>query len=168
MEPEPLSQNKLIEVFGDFHPFLNIDGMPSRGWEESILTRINLPSSLPLAWNHTIKVRQIACHKKIAPFLKQALGALLLDQSEVWNTINDYGGAYAFRLQRNSANKLSSHCWGVAIDLDVGDNPFGKTPQVHPRVVEIFRACGFLWGGHFKGYRQDGMHFEFYDIGRLT
>lgn len=156
-----------IEVFGDFHKFLNPDGVPTIFWEEEILTHILLPAPLPLAWNHSRTVSGISCHKLIAPFLSKALNDIH-SMPEVWDTINDYGGCYTFRLQRKSSSSLSKHCWAIAIDLDVGDNPFSKEPKVHPHVIECFENNGFIWGGNFPIGRKDGMHFEFADLSRIT
>ena len=167
MLDKPLVQSKIKEVFGDFTPYLSSEGVPSANWEKKILTVITLPSSLPLAWNHKQIATTIRCHKLIAPNLYKAL-ADAYSMPEVWATINDFGGCYMFRLKRSSTSKLSSHCWAIAIDLDVGDNPFSKTPQVHPKLVEIFKAHGFIWGGLFSGKSIDGMHFEFNDLGKLN
>jgi hypothetical protein len=161
----PLAETK--EVFGDFTPYLSEEGVPSIFWEEEILTQITLPVPIPLAWNKKVLVSKVRCHEKIAGFLHCAL----VDAHQipdVWSTINDFGGIYNFRVQRRSMSKLSKHCWGIAIDLDVGDNPFSKKPQVHPKLVEIFHCYGFLWGGNFAEGRKDGMHFEFADLSKIT
>lgn len=161
-----LTQEKIIEVFGDFHPYLNEEGHISQGWPDSILSAINLPSPLPLSWNKSLTVKRISCHKLITEFLSNALDNIY-SQPDIWNTINDYGGCYNFRLQRKDPKTLSHHCWGIAIDLDVGDNPFGRNPQVDRKVVELFREQGFIWGGTFPQKRIDGMHFEFADLSKL-
>ena len=96
-----LTKDKIIEVFGDFTPYLNDEGVPSIFWEEEILTSIVLPSPLSLSWNEDKKVSRIRCHKKISRFLLQSLNDIH-SNSQVWNTINDFGGVYNFRLQRKS------------------------------------------------------------------
>lgn len=161
-----LSVDEKIKYFGDYRPFCNEEGIPSIFWEEDILTTIALPAPLPLSYNKAKDVSNIRCHKKIAGFLLSALNEIYQDK-EVWDTINDYGGCYNFRSQRKSKT-LSAHCWAIAIDLDVGDNPFSATPKVHPKVVDIFNNHGFIWGGLFPKGRIDGMHFEFYDIRKLS
>lgn len=165
MLTKSLREDQVIEVFGDFNPYLTQEGIPSAKWESKILTYIDIPG-LPLAWNKEIVVNRIRCHKLIAPFLAAAIHDLHCIPL-VWNTINDFGGVYQFRAQRRTRGMLSRHSWGIAIDLDVGDNPFGHTPKVHPITIEIFQSHGFLWGGTFTGTRRDGMHFEFVDIKRL-
>jgi hypothetical protein len=54
---------------------------------------------------------------------------------------------------------LSRHSWGIALDANVKDNPYGKKSIMNPVIVEIFKRWGFCWGGDFK--TTDGMHFEF-------
>jgi D-alanyl-D-alanine carboxypeptidase len=59
---------------------------------------------------------------------------------------------------------LSSHSWGVAIDLNAEWNGYEKVPAgIGQRgslleLVPLFAAAGFAWGGHFS--TPDGMHFE--------
>lgn len=60
---------------------------------------------------------------------------------------------------------LSSHSWGVAIDLNARWNSAGSSPALPGQLgdlgplVPIFAAHGFAWGGHFS-HNVDGMHFE--------
>lgn len=158
-----LLQNKIIEVFGDFKPYLTGDGSIIPEWEKKILVPVDLPAPLPLVWQPEVKVKQSRCHKLIKPHLEAALNAAFKEPG-VWETVNDFGGVYNFRIQRKTKEVLSRHCWGIAIDIDVGDNPYGANPKVHPKLWEIFRSYGFVWGGTFNKARRDGMHFEFADL----
>jgi len=166
MITRPFNLQEKIYYFGDYQPYLTSEGRITRAWELEILTLIDLPAPLPLSFNLDQKVTKISCHKKISIHLKNALDQLFA-LPNVWSTINNYGGCYNFRLQRKSKSELSAHCWGIAIDLDVTDNPFGRCPQVDPMTIKIFRDNGFIWGGLFRGNRVDGMHFEFADSTRL-
>jgi len=70
------------------------------------------------------------------------------------------GGCFCSRHQCWKRNKpLSRHSWGIALDANVKDNPYGKKSIMNPVIVEIFKRWGFCWGGDFK--TTDGMHFEF-------
>ena len=74
-----------------------------------------------------------------------------------------YGGCYAWRAQRGAA-KLSTHTWGIAIDLDPARNARGVKwdggkKMMPEKAVQIFKAAGFTWGGDFKV--PDCMHFQF-------
>lgn len=61
----------------------------------------------------------------------------------------------------------SYHAYGVAVDINPGDNAF-KQPwdslnpekRVPMEVVQIMESLGFRWGGRWTG-RPDAMHFEF-------
>lgn len=62
---------------------------------------------------------------------------------------------------------LSSHTWGIAIDLNVAWNGYGNVPAAHGvhgsvrQLVAIFESEGFAWGGYFEPLSIcDGMHFE--------
>lgn len=71
----------------------------------------------------------------------------------------DYGGCYSARhINADPDARLSHHSWGIAIDINVSTNAYGREPNQHPRVVEIFESHGFTWGGRWL--RPDGMHFE--------
>ena len=73
---------------------------------------------------------------------------------------------YNYRGKRGSSG-LSLHSWGIAIDINPGQNPYqpGKYDEVQtdiPReIIDIFNKYGFQWGGEWPGQR-DPMHFEWY------
>ena len=110
--------------------------------------------------------RKLTVHKKAArPFL------------EVFRKIGEAGlaekiltcaGTWVPRhMGWNPARALSSHSWGIAIDINVAWNPYGGTPAVLGAIgsvrelVAIFESEGFAWGGYFRPLNLcDGMHFE--------
>lgn len=69
----------------------------------------------------------------------------------------------------SNSKKLSYHSYGVAIDLNSGDNPFssivaGIDDNIHIRtlnhpVVKIFKKYGWGWGGVYRDY----MHFSYFN-----
>jgi Putative peptidoglycan binding domain/D-alanyl-D-alanine carboxypeptidase len=71
-------------------------------------------------------------------------------------------GMLCCRLVRGSATAISSHSWGIAIDLMIdgrldtwGDNRVQRgLLRIHP----IFNAYGFFWGAAFP--TEAAMHFE--------
>ena len=99
------------------------------------------------------------CHRLMVP---QLIAALV--------EIHDAGLAGHFKPEQfagcwmprhidwNPTKPLSMHAWGLAVDINSHDNWLGQTPQMDPRIVEIFQRWGFEWGGHWS--RPDGMHFE--------
>jgi hypothetical protein len=63
--------------------------------------------------------------------------------------------------------KLSSHAWGLAIDINAADYPYGikvKNPHSPNAILwrEVFSKAGFRWGNHFSnvGGASDPMHFD--------
>ncbi len=69
------------------------------------------------------------------------------------------GGTFNFRKIRG-ASGLSTHSYGVAIDLDPGHNALGSTTGgMPPFAVTAFKKQGLTWGGDYKG-RKDFMHFQ--------
>jgi hypothetical protein len=73
-------------------------------------------------------------------------------------------GTWVPRFTRGSTSELSSHAYGIAIDLNAQQNWLGAVPA-RPgekgclfELVGIAARHGFYWGGWFS--RKDGMHFE--------
>jgi len=163
----PFSDADIVRYFGDPTPYINDDGSVSRAWEMEHMSYAVLPAPLPLTGSSTLVVRKLRVHRRaVAQF--EDFFAALFNEPEVWKTIGDCAGAYNWRPQRRS-KALSRHAWGVAVDLDVGDNPFGDaTPNVHPRTIALAEEFGFAWGGFFAAPRTDGMHYEAADPFRLT
>ncbi len=82
--------------------------------------------------------------------------------------LRDIGGTWIWRRIARSKN-LSTHAWGIAIDLNVDRSHYwrwtfrgeplrwkNKIPQA---IVDAFEAEGFIWGGRWAHY--DTMHFEY-------
>ena len=160
-----LTNEEVIEHFGDPRSLMRDDGSISPLWEIKILASFKLPAPLPYVGDNSVLIKSVRCHKLILPFMEAAFTELFADQ-EVWSTLGDFGGCYNWRLQRNS-KVISRHAFGLAVDLDVKDNPMGGVGNVHPRTIEIFENNGFIWGGRFKGKRIDPMHYDFADLARL-
>jgi len=161
MRPQHLSDAEVVERFGDPAPYVDGDGAVSSAWGLTILDSFPLPAKLPLSWDRSQSARTVRCHKLILPHLRAALEDLYR-VPQVWKSINDFGGCYQFR-RTSRGKKLSRHSWGIAIDLDVMDNPQGlwaflRDPKMHPYVVKVFEKHGFYWGGWFS--TPDPMHFE--------
>ena len=70
---------------------------------------------------------------------------------------------YAFRNIRGSADKLSNHSSGTAIDLNAPKHLLGHSGTFNPMQIVLIQALckkyGLKWGGDYKN-RKDEMHFE--------
>lgn len=69
-------------------------------------------------------------------------------------------------ISRGSSN-ISSHAWGLAIDINSRDFPYGvaNSDPNSPNAIlwrEVFSKAGFRWGNDFPnvGSQADPMHFE--------
>ena len=129
------------------------------GWSSRYIgPRETYPTGIRAQCNATIKA-------DLAAALQDVVDAGLAGAIDVANA-NTYGGCYGPRYNRLSANigNLSRHTWAQALDTNTTSNCQGCAPRMDCRVVQIFRAHGFAWGGNFL--YPDGMHFEW--TGRVT
>jgi D-alanyl-D-alanine carboxypeptidase len=100
----------------------------------------------------------VTCHRAMLPALADALAEVerrglsdLVDPS-------DFQGCFNPVLLDGPAT-LSRHAWGLAVDLNASDNPYGGPSRQDPRLVEIMEAHGFVFGGRWP--TPDPMHFEY-------
>ncbi len=142
----------LKELFGEFAArpepgrpgYLEIDP----AWESTHVATQRLPL-----------LGDVTCNVALFPQLRGALRELIA--LGLRDAIDSYDGCYARRFaNRDPSQAISHHTWGIAIDLNVGRNPFGAPPDQDPRMVRVFERWGFIWGGTFV--LPDGMHFEYH------
>lgn len=72
--------------------------------------------------------------------------------------ILQFGTWYPRHKLHNPKNSLSTHSWAIACDVNWATNPYGSKGTIDPKLVEIFKAAGFEWGGNWK--IPDPMHFQ--------
>jgi hypothetical protein len=100
----------------------------------------------------------VTCNVALFPQLRAALHEVV--RRGLRHTITSYSGCFARRYaNRDPHQAISHHTWGIAVDINVPQNPYGAPPDQDPRLVRIFERWGFIWGGRF--IVPDGMHFEF-------
>jgi hypothetical protein len=101
---------------------------------------------------------RIECHRDLFPPLRAALQELI-DRGAA-DTIDpgEYGGCWVARTQGGEDAILSSHAWGVSIDLNVAGNHLGTPSSQDPLLLEVMARHGFAWGGDWL--LPDPMHFE--------
>lgn len=140
-------------LFGSFSYIVHPDGTIAADprWVRGSIVGRKVPI---LGW--------VRCHRLMVP---QLFGALReIQRTGLAGLIDapDYrasGGCYVSRtIMWDPHNPPSMHAWGLAIDMNVARNPYGRTPTQDPRVVGIFKRWGFAWGGDWQ--IPDGMHFE--------
>ena len=148
-----LTDEEVIETFGDPLPFIRDDRHVSSEWERQILTPVTLPGLIPLSWRPELKVGLVRCHVKIALPVRAVFTAL--HDKGLWPLLKDYGGCYAWRANVNNPLQLSRHCWGIAFDINVRDNLNHGPPRQSPDLVAEFERHGFAW------LYADPMHFEY-------
>ena len=141
--------------YGDFH---------SPGWQELNLVRFTAP--FHMFYDKQPLTHGILVHKKIVP-------ALTLVFNEIWDKCgqdqkavdktgaSDFGGCFNIRNIAGS-NNWSNHSWACALDLWPERNGFNDPNPGFTKdsvVVQAFKRQGALWGGDYRG-RKDNMHFE--------
>ncbi len=137
-------------------------GEPGKG-----LKTVSIPFEMRLAWDVSVKVSKITCHRKVA----NSLLGVLEDLIEHYTLegikqlgIDLYGGCFNQRKMRGGSS-LSTHSWGAAIDLHPSMNRLRwnhkKALFAKPEykfLLEAFAAEGWVSLGMAKDY--DWMHFQ--------
>lgn len=139
------------KAIGSFTFTVNPDGTinQDKKWVNSHLETAKMPI-----------IGTVRCHKLMLPQLEAALNDLQAQGLGHLMKPEQAGRCYQPRfVEKDPVNHaLSKHAWGLAIDLNVYDNPEGSKPKMDPKVVAIFEKWGFRWGGRWT--KPDGMHFE--------
>lgn len=159
----PLSQSEIIRVFGKF------DHVPAKprgairilnDWESRNIEPIDA-DVLSHIEIHSVKVHRLA---KV-PF--QNVFEKIMSAGLQHLIISCAGTFVPRHMGWNPSRALSSHSWGIAIDINVAFNGYGVVPAAIGapgsvrELVPIFASEGFAWGGHFQPQSlADGMHFE--------
>ena len=88
----------------------------------------------------------VRCHRLAIGPLTTALTALADENLGHLVDTDAFAGCWSPR-RIDAQQPLSRHAWGVAIDLNITDNPRGSFSSQDPRLVEAMRDAGFTWGG---------------------
>jgi len=163
----PKDKQEELDAFYSKH-ILGPDGRPTAAWQSANLTRITPAYPLTLAFPPGTQVTKVLCHKKVVDSLTHIFEQILEHYGSVQDVqkarMHLFAGMYNFR-KISGSNRLSTHSWGISIDIDSAKNPQGKpydeSKGMMPKaVVEIFETEGWKWGGRFGGSRVDCMHFQ--------
>jgi len=154
----PRGLTEILAAFGDIYEYIRSDGSLGPRWQTDHLASVSLPFPLRLSWDHSQSVSRMMCHKRLVLTFSAIFDQL--QERGLQSRVSSLGGCFAFRPQRTGM-KLSSHCWGIAIDLNPETNPQGSSGNMDSGVIEIFRGAGFEWGGDWPQRARDPMHFQF-------
>lgn len=153
----PDGLDEIIEYYGNpanETEELNVD------WYRENTVNVKLPFYLRLSWGENNKVKKLRVHKKVAESMKDALMEIAAHYDDKFHKEGfDYtGGTFNFRYMRGY-DELSTHSWGIAIDLLPEIGCLGCDPRNFPEfIVEAFKKRNWVWGGEWD--RPDPMHFQ--------
>jgi hypothetical protein len=154
-DPDAVLPTALVkERFGEFayRPTSGDRVILDPEWRNANIVDVNLPY-----------LGSFRCHKDIVPLLQGAIDEIEAEGLARMIDRQDFqiaGGCYNARLIRggDKGGAVSRHAWGIAIDINPSENPYGGRIGMDRRIGEIFRKWGFAWGA---GWRfPDGGHFE--------
>jgi hypothetical protein len=141
----------LKEVFGEFAAFPD-PANPAKLTIEPSWVRTNI------ATERVPVLGRVTCNVALLPALTRALRQI--ERDGLASLLRTYNGCWNARtVARSRTAPPSFHAYGAAIDINAASNPYGSTPTMDPRVVDVFERYGFTWGGDFL--ITDGMHFEY-------
>lgn len=156
--PPPRGLHAILQTFGNIFDYIGPDGRPTVKWETDQLGFANLPFPIPLSWDQSKSVTRLYCHRKLIPIFESVFSTIRT--SGLSKHVKTYGGCYAFRRKRTNM-ALSTHSWGIAIDMNPETNSLGAKGDLHTSIVEVFESAGFIWGGRWAGSGKDPMHFQY-------
>lgn len=159
----PIPVNELSGIFGKFDDFRP---GKQRGSIE-ITTPADWVASHIVEFDHEILRilgrRPQPVNRLVKPHLQAVFDEIVARGLD--SRILSFDGAFISRYKNwDVTQELSSHTWGIAIDLNQRFNRSGSEPALPGAIgclrelVPIFNSRGYAWGGHFR--LRDGMHFE--------
>jgi hypothetical protein len=160
LRPHGLKQLK--SVFGDIERYIVTlaDGTRTLNpdFEAEFLSYITLPFPLAIAGRPGKVARRLNCHRLLVGNFQAVFRELA--EEKYRPHLKTFGGAFNFR-PKSSGRGLSTHSWGIAIDLNPETNRRGTKGEMPADIVSLFKAHGFVWGGIWNGVRKDPMHFQY-------
>ncbi|HEX6424282.1 MAG TPA: M15 family metallopeptidase [Acidimicrobiales bacterium] len=117
------------------------------GWQAEHLVTVDLPVIGPAR-----------CHRLVVDALAGALSEVAGANLAGLIGPDGFAGCWNPRTTRGGAG-ISRHAWGVAVDVNTGDNPTGLASVQDPRLVAIFGRWGFTEGSGWLV--PDAGHFEY-------
>jgi len=164
----PRGREEIIEEYGNPESVETLQADPN--WREDNLIWMELPVWVEMytSWGDPPqRVHRLYGHKWVVPAMVDALSAIwkvLGDKYLREHTLNRYGGIYNYRMKTGSRSHLSTHSWGIAIDLNPHLWSWGRKVRddAYPTVWHVFdlafRVRGFVSGVPFP--TPDPMHWQ--------
>jgi hypothetical protein len=139
------------ELFGEF-------AAKPRAGQPGYLTLDPAWIATHIATEHVPLLGDVTCNVALFPQIRGAIDEIV--RLGLQDAITSYSGCFAPRMiNRIPTAGISHHAWGIALDINVPQNPFGAEPDQDADMVAVFERWGFVWGGTF--IQPDGMHFEY-------
>jgi len=150
----PMFQSQMIFIFGDPRdPEFALTYLRSLDFPEFAAAFAHVRDYEGNPWGHKIYGNYVL----EAP-LRRAFG--LLGARGLAPELQTYDGCFNIR-RKTGGSGYSVHSWGLAVDLNAGNNGFGEDPSLSPDFVKCFAESGFEWGGLWQPDNlRDGMHFQ--------
>jgi hypothetical protein len=148
--PLVLSLVETKERFGEF-AYRPRDGVREIDIDPAFVDEHIVSESVPL-------LGTVQCHTGIMDDLRAALDEIVDAGLSDWVDPARYGGCFYPRRISPDRDRLSSHSWGISIDINVDLSLPGLGPVPPDEVIEIFGRHGFRWGGDFL--QPDNHHYE--------
>lgn len=130
-------------------------------WEDEAKWMANffVPPDIAARWYNTATgkpTNKIYCNTDMHQALLLAFN-FIRDRALI-KELKTFDGCFSIRQVRGGAS-MSTHSYGLAIDINAKENALGAEPSMSPELVKCFTDAGFTWGGNFA--RKDGMHLQF-------
>lgn len=153
-----------IEAINEYYtnPDQDGDGVLDPEWVSNNTAVYELPIPLRLSWDPTRRAYKFRAHRYVGDAMVEALKEIAEYRGPIWLSDEDldfYGGVYNFRV-KTGGRDLSTHAWGIAIDLNPHRGKFGQPSDMPEFIVKAFGRRGFAWGGSWPAPYTDGMHFS--------
>lgn len=142
---------EILRVYGD--PL-------SQHFVSEHLKSFEVPFPLKASWNPEVKFKWIVLHKYVGDAVVDALREIMDYKGLEYLQENGFdvtGGTYNCR-KKTGGTRLSTHAWGIAIDMVPHLGLFGKKSYVPDFIVRAFKRRGFIWGGDWQ--LKDAMHYQ--------
>ncbi len=138
--------------------------VPSCTWrgEAQWMVLFDVPQDIASSWINAasgrgMPTRRIYCNQDLVGPLRRALENIR--NAGLTAELKTFDGCFDIRLVGRGSGKVSTHAYGLAIDINAAENPQGAPPTLSLELVHCWEDAGFDWGGRFQ--RSDGMHFSY-------